>query len=132
MKRLILVLLSYALCGAAEANDVRTIIFVRHGEKASPTGDTKLSEKGLARAHALAESLRDIHFQNIYVSQFIRTQETAAPIAKLQGLTPQTMSTEKVDLLVEALRKTNPATAALVVYHGGNPIPQIVEKLGGT
>ena len=28
--------------------------------------------------------LRDIHLQKIYVSQFVRTQETAAPIAKLQ------------------------------------------------
>ncbi len=92
MKRLILAFVGCALFCAAESRDARTIILVRHGEKASQTGDTKLSEKGLARALALAESLRDIHLQKIYVSQFLRTQETAAPIAKLQGLRVETMS----------------------------------------
>ena len=80
---------------AAPAAAQHTVFLIRHAERAdtspgtSPTmaADPDLSEAGRARAESLAKALKDAHITAIYATEFKRTQQTAAPLAKALGLT---------------------------------------------
>src|SRR6266446_2098902 len=63
-----------------------TILIVRHAEKADATKDPDLSEAGRARSEGLAKTLRDANITAIYATEFKRTQQTAAPLAKALGI----------------------------------------------
>jgi broad specificity phosphatase PhoE len=61
---------------------IKKYYLVRHAEKQDPTNaDTPISVAGQKRAVALKKVLETKHIQNIIVSQFIRTQQTAKPLA---------------------------------------------------
>ena len=70
------------LTAASHAAAQQAVIVVRHAEKADQTPDTALSPKGRARAKALADLLRDAGVTHIVTSEYRRSQETAAPLAK--------------------------------------------------
>ena len=106
-----------------------TVFIVRHAEKADDSKDPELSEAGRARAEALANMLRDSKISVIYTTEFKRTQQTAAPLAKALGLTVTTLPAENQTALIAKLR-TSTATS-LVVGHG-NTIPDIIKALGIT
>jgi broad specificity phosphatase PhoE len=81
----------------AWAADSITLTWVRHGESygnvAGAGIDTKvpgphLTELGEQQAEAIAQQLKDGGYDSIYVSDMIRTHETAAPLATETGLTP--------------------------------------------
>jgi broad specificity phosphatase PhoE len=119
------------LSHASDVTDARTYVLVRHAERSTTDGDTPLSEAGRTRSRILADLLRDVNLQSIYVSQMIRTKETAEPIARLKGLQPESISTTEMDSLVEKLRKTPSGASVLVVHHSGT-LPRIIEKLGAS
>ena len=104
-----------------------TVFIVRHAEKANDSKDAELSEVGRARAEALANMLRDSKISVICTTEFKRTRQTAAPLAKALGLTVTTLPAENQAALVAKLR-TSTATS-LVVGHG-NTIPDIIKALG--
>jgi phosphohistidine phosphatase SixA len=104
-----------------------TVFIVRHAEKADDSKDAELSESGRARAEALANMLRDSKISAIYTTQFKRTQQTAAPLAKALGLTVTTVPAEDEGALVAKLRTST--ANSLVVGHG-NTIPNIIKALG--
>src|SRR5205823_9140645 len=82
-----LLLLSGLFISSAAAQS--TIFIVRHAEKAASGGDNPdLSEAGRARAETLASMLKDAGVSAIYVTEFKRTQQTAAPLAKMLHLDP--------------------------------------------
>ena len=66
-------------------NKVIRLIFVRHGETfsnveksvAGRTTDTDLTEKGIKQAKMVAEQLKGVKFEKIFVSPTLRTQKTA-------------------------------------------------------
>ena len=72
----------------------RTVVhLLRHGEVHNPGGvlygrlpGFRLSEDGLAMAHAAAEALRGADVAEVVASPLQRAQETAAPIAEVFGL----------------------------------------------
>ena len=104
------------------------IFLVRHAEKASGGGnDPELSVAGQKRAEALSEILKDADLTAIFVTEFKRTQETAAPIARATNITPTIVSANDMRSLVEKVR--NVKGNALVVGHG-NTIPNIAKALG--
>ncbi|WP_158249030.1 histidine phosphatase family protein [Mycobacterium sp. ENV421] len=81
----------------AWAADSITLTWVRHGESygnvAGAGIDTKvpgpqLTALGEQQAEAIAQQLKDGGYDSIYVSDMIRTHETAAPLATETGLTP--------------------------------------------
>ncbi|MGY4712396.1 histidine phosphatase family protein [Mycolicibacterium sp. CBM1] len=81
----------------AWAADVITLTWVRHGESTGNVAgagiDTTvpgphLTALGEEQALAVAQQLKDGGYDSIYVSDMIRTHETAAPLATLTGLTP--------------------------------------------
>lgn len=126
MKRFVFcfVLLS-ALASTATAES--TIFIVRHAEKADATKDPDLSEAGRARAEALAQMLRDANITAIYATEFKRTQQTAAPLAKVLGITVTTLPAKDSAALIAKLRASN--GNALVVGHG-DTIPDLIKALG--
>ncbi|PYL68304.1 MAG: hypothetical protein DMF73_18050 [Acidobacteria bacterium] len=129
MKRLASILLIYLLLVAA--GDAAPLIFVvRHAEKATTGGDNPdLSVAGQKRADALARILKDSQITAVFVSEFKRTQETAAPTARAAHLSPIVLPANDVPALVAKLRVLN--GNALVVGHG-NTIPDLMKALGIT
>jgi broad specificity phosphatase PhoE len=121
-------ILSLGLLLAACASAAPVVFIVRHAEKASTGGkDPDLSMEGQKRADALAHILKDSEITSVFVTEFKRTQETAAPAARAARITPTIVPANDIGLLVEKLRalKGN----ALVVGHG-NTIPDLLKALG--
>ena len=128
MKRLIVTLL---LCGlfAASAAAQSTIFIVRHAEKATGGGnDPDLSRAGRARAKSLAGILKEVGITAIYATEFKRTQETAAPLAKIIGIDVVRIPGKSTANLVTKLHNLQ-GNAALVVGHS-NTIPLLIKALG--
>jgi len=103
------------------------IFVVRHAEKSADGNDPDLSAAGQERAEALARIVKDAEITAIFTTEFKRTQETAAPIAKELHVSPTVIPADQIFALVEKLRglKGN----GLVVGHG-NTIPDLVKALG--
>ena len=113
---------------AVEATPV--IFIVRHAEKATTGGnDPDLSVAGQKRTEALARILKDAQITAVFVTEFKRTRETAAPTAKAAHLDPTVVPAKDVAGLVAKLRALS--GNALVVGHG-NTIPDLMKALGIT
>ena len=129
MKHLALIL-SIPVLLVTYANAAPVVFIVRHAEKASTGGkDPNLSVQGQKRADALAHILKDSQITSVFVTEFKRTQETAAPTAKATHLSPAVAPANDVPGLVAQLRALN--GNALVVAHG-NTIPDLIKALGIT
>jgi broad specificity phosphatase PhoE len=129
-----MLLLSAFSC--APKNETITILVVRHAEKAVNQGDDPhLSEAGLARAQALARVAENAHAGAVYVSQFQRTKETAAPLlakhsdVKLNTLPVNLSKTaDYPQVLAKTILSHERGNVVLVVSHS-NLVPGIVEAL---
>jgi broad specificity phosphatase PhoE len=129
VKRLWLILSVFVLMTTA-ADAAPVIVVVRHAEKASTGGnDPELSVAGQKRADALARILKDSQITAVFVTEFKRTQETAAPTARAARLTPTVVPADDIPGLIAKLRALN--GNALVVGHG-NMIPDLMKALGIT
>jgi len=127
MKRVALIL-SILLLLAAAANAAPVIFMVRHAEKANTSDkDPDLSPEGQKRANALAHILKDSQISSVFVTEFKRTHETAAPIATEAHVTPTVVPANDIAGRVGKLRGLN--GNALVVGHG-NTIPDLLKALG--
>jgi len=127
MKHLALIL-SIPLLLVTAANAAPVVFIVRHAEKAGTGGkDPDLSLQGQKRADALAQILKDSQITSVFVTEFKRTQETAAPTARAAHVSPTLVSANDIGALVEKLRALN--GNALVVGHG-NTIPDLLKALG--
>jgi phosphohistidine phosphatase SixA len=114
---------------ASAAAGQTTIFIVRHGEKAASGGnDPDLSKAGRARAESLAAVLKDAGITAIYATEFVRTQATAAPLAKALGLEVMKSSAAETTSLATKLRNLRGGNT-LVVAHS-NTIPSLIKSLG--
>lgn len=121
-------ILSILVLMAAAADAVPVIVVVRHAEKASTGGNNpELSVAGEKRAEALARILKDSQITSVFVTEFKRTQQTAAPTATAAHVSPTIVPAGDTAGLVSKLRALN--GNALVVGHG-NTIPDLVKELG--
>jgi phosphohistidine phosphatase SixA len=108
----------------ADPHPVTTVILVRHAEKASQEDASGLTAAGTERAKELARVLTAVKLDAIYVTQFRRVQDTAAPIAAATGLTTivrNTGATYAADLAKEIL-KDHRGQTVLVVGHSNTTI----------
>lgn len=109
-----------------------TVILVRHAER-PPGTDPDLNAAGLARAESLAVALARTTVDGILQTQFKRTQQTAAPLARAKGLTPVVVTAGGTDAqhaqaVVAALA---PFTGKTAVYVGhSNTVPAVIQALG--
>jgi broad specificity phosphatase PhoE len=127
LKCLVLCLLLLGLI-VSLADAQSTIFMVRHAEKAeSASDDPDLSGAGRARAEALTKMLKDVGIAAIYATEFKRTQQTAAPLAKVLGLEVAIVPGKETTTLSTKLRNLH--ADALVVGHS-NTIPELIKALG--
>jgi 2,3-bisphosphoglycerate-dependent phosphoglycerate mutase len=144
----IIILISVA-AGKIEANapstqdsfKATTVFLVRHAEKATtPPEDPPLTEAGNIRSQQLASVLEQSGIKAIYTSQFLRTKQTAEPIAKSLGITPalipikmnpsnpREISEQSFREIIEKIHE-RAGDAALVVGHS-NTVPEVIKMLG--
>jgi len=120
--------LCISLLAAASADATPVVFIVWHAEKAATGGnDPDLSVAGQKRAEALARILKDSQITTVLVTEFKRTQETAAPTAKEAQLSSVVVPANDVGSLAAKVRGLN--GNALVVGHG-NTIPELMKALG--
>jgi broad specificity phosphatase PhoE len=132
MKRAWLLILCIFLFVSARTPAPTTILIVRHAEKQVNAGDDPhLSDAGVARAQALARAVEHANVDVVYVSQYLRTKETAAPVAAKQIpviVLPVGKSEEYPKLIVNDILTHHSGKVVLVVSHS-NIVPGIVEEL---
>jgi len=135
LKRIALSLL-LACLAVAPAAAQNTIFLVRHAERAdtapgvSPTmgADPDLSEAGRARAESLATVLKDARITAIYVTEYKRTQQTAAPLAKTLGLTVNVVTADAAAVV----KQLQAAKGNVLVIGHSNTVPDVIKGLGVT
>jgi broad specificity phosphatase PhoE len=88
-----------------------------------------LSVAGQKRAEALRRILKDSQITALFVTEFKRTQETAAPTAKAAHVNPPVAPANDVAGLAAKVRALS--GDALVVGHG-KTIPDLMKALGIT
>lgn len=104
-----------------------TIYLVRHAEKATGP-DPVLTPAGLERAKALAIRLGEADLAHIYSSDYARTRQTAAPVAKATALPVELYDPRQLEQFAEQL--IDACGICLVVGHS-NTTPDLVSALGG-
>jgi broad specificity phosphatase PhoE len=139
-KHLVAFLTVCALAVPATAIAQQLVYVVRHAERAdggvpsaqmgAAAPDPPLSEAGRARAEKLASMLSVSGVKAIYVTQFARTQQTAAPLADGLKLKPTVILSGDTPVLVARMKADHPKDIVLVVGHS-NSLPEIIKALGG-
>lgn len=106
------------------------VFLVRHAEKAedSMEMDSRLTEEGTHRAVELARILADAEIDFVHSSDYIRTRNTAAPLAELLELEIELYDTSDLHKLADTIKARG--GRHLVVGHS-NTTPILVEILGG-
>ena len=109
-----------------------TVILVRHAEKGVGT-DPPLTPAGDQRAQELVHVVEQAHIQAIYTTQYLRTKQTAQPLANHLNLTtivvPVTQNIEQhARDVVANILEHDKGKSVLVVGHS-NTVPRIIEEL---
>jgi len=129
-------LVAVILLAGVSAAAQQTVFVVRHAERADGGGagmgsmgstDPELSDAGKVRAQALASALKDAGIKSIYVTEFKRTQQTAAPLAAALGIQATVVPANDLAVLIEKLKAGS--GNALVVGHS-NTVPDVIKQLG--
>jgi broad specificity phosphatase PhoE len=120
-----------------EAQSTTTVMFVRHADTDATMAsgnDAPLNATGSARANLLADFLQDTDVlagvDAIYASPFLRTQQTAAPLAERLGLEVAIAEQDDVVGFMEYVLSEHKGRIALVVTHS-NLLGQLVAELHG-
>lgn len=111
-----------------------TVLVLRHAEKASAGMDPPLSPQGQVRAHELIQVAGKAGVTTIYATQFIRTQQTAQPLAGHLGLNVNVFNVtgdanQYAQDLANHILSEHSGEVVLIVSHS-HTVPLIVEKLG--
>lgn len=130
---LITALVAFLLAAPAAAQ--QSVFLARHAERADTVkgaapkmaSDPDLSEAGRARAASLAVLLKDANITAIYTTEFQRTRQTAAPLAKALGIAPRIVKADDADGLMKAIRSQQ--GNVLVIGHS-NTVPAVIKSLG--
>jgi len=132
MKSTLITLLFSILFGFSQTawcEQSRNIYLLRHAEKIQGgTRDPSLTEVGRSRASNLVEQLKNQSIVAIYSSDYLRTKETAAPLAKHLGLTIQLYDPRKLKAFAKQILSTK---GNIVIVGHSNTTPQLVILLGG-
>lgn len=104
-----------------------TIWLVRHAEKAdTPATNPPLTRLGQQRAKALLRNLGGNKIAAVYITDFIRTAQTAKPVAEKYKLTPHIYNSNDVKSLAAKILQENKGKTVLIVGHSNTIVPTIV------
>jgi len=125
-------LLALTILASCAPKSSDTIIYlVRHAEKITGENvgrDPALTELGHARTQELATLLKNKNIKFVHSSNYIRTRDTAAQLAKIVGVDIDLYNPGVLDDLVVNIKAQS--GNHLVVGHS-NTIPATVSALGG-
>ncbi len=114
----------------ADAPDARTVILVRHAEKAQDDPrDPGLSEVGVRRAAALAALLAGAGVTHVFATDYRRTRDTAGPVAADGALEVASYDPRDPAAVAKRVAELPAGSIALVVGHS-NTTPQLYTALG--
>ena len=113
------------MLGGCCSSTVTTIILVRHAERLNNTDTTPLNPAGFLRAGALKHALDSTTIRAIFVTDKLRTQQTAESTRVAHSLTPIQIPANETPRLVDSLRARSGQTL-LVVGHS-DTVPAIIE-----
>lgn len=128
MKCISLVFMIFLTSMAYAQNNATTIYLIRHSEKADATANTPLSPAGNLRAENWAKHLAGKKIAAVYSTDYNRTLQTAAPIAKQAGVEVQKYSHRDLDL--KKLAAKHKGQIIVIVGHS-NTIPGYVNAAIG-
>ena len=117
---------------AADADMVTTVYVVRHAEKQSAEiggRDPSLTERGRARAEALAAMLGDDDVNAVFATEYKRTQETVEPLAAALGVPVRESQAAQPDALGARILDEFAGATVVVAAHS-NTVPLILAALG--
>jgi phosphohistidine phosphatase SixA len=126
---LVIALFILAACATMTAPQPPPIYVMRHLNTPEGQRDPDLLPEGQRVAAFLPAWFGRQHMRAIYVSDFRRTRQTAAPLAERLGLTPIVYDPADTPGLIARVRAG--PLPALIVGHS-NTVPDIVAGLGGT
>jgi phosphohistidine phosphatase SixA len=126
---LVIALVALVACATTMASGPPPVYVMRHLKTPEGQRDPDLLPEGRRLAAALAGWFGRERPRAIYVSDFRRTRQTAAPLAARLGLTPLVYDPADTPGLVARVRAG--PQPALIVGHS-NTVPEIIERLGGT
>ena len=115
----------------AEKENISVYYFIRHAEKdrSDPTNkNPSLTIQGLERANKWAVFFKDKNIAAVYSTNYIRTQQTALPIAKEQNIEIINYTTK--ELISEKFIANNKGKNIVIVGHS-NTTPELVNILLG-
>jgi broad specificity phosphatase PhoE len=127
-------LLISVLLNAADAA-AQSVFIVRHAERADTAGggpatmgaDPDLSAAGRARAESLAAALKDAGITAIFTTEYKRTQQTAAPLAKALEIEATIVPSKDAAGLAG---KVSAASGNVLVVGHSNTVPDLIKALG--
>ena len=111
---------------------VTVVILVRHAEKNIEPGNSNpsLSPAGQQRAQELVRVLGNADITAIYATQYLRTQQTAQPLATHLSLPVNQGDANNTPDLVRRIKSDNLGGVVFVAGHN-NTVPAIIAALGG-
>lgn len=133
MKRLTLLFLVATFSSSVAAQN-KTIVLVRHAEKAGETamdktGDPDLSPQGQERAKRLVDLVKKYKPHEIYATAYKRVQQTVQPIAEYRHKQIQTYDPLKQNDLIDHIM--NGTTDHFLIAGHSNTVPMLVNALMG-
>ena len=112
---------------ASRRSETTILVLVRHAEK-STGGDPPLTAQGRRRAEKLAKLLQEMQLDEIYASPYVRTEQTAGPVAEAQGLKISAYDPERLEDFLELVKIRNKGERVLIVGHS-NTTPHLLNLL---
>lgn len=107
-----------------------TIILVRHAEKMKDSSDPKLTEEGMNRAENLKNILSSMPIDQVFSTDYNRTQLTATPTANSKKIKIQSYNPRKLKDFGNMLMENYKGKTILVVGHS-NTTPELLNFLMG-
>ncbi len=119
-----------------ESQATTTIIFFRHAEQTShDEADPPLSEAGQRRVAELTRQLVDADvvagIDAIYSTPYIRSLETARPLADRLDLPINTYSADDTEEILDTILKNHKGKIILVIGHSST-LPVLIANLGAS
>jgi broad specificity phosphatase PhoE len=113
----------------AQAQEITTVLVVRHAEKEWEDGDPPLSEVGWQRAEDLLQLTEESGVSVLFGTQYMRTTQTLEPIAAHLDLEILTHDARDSEGLARRILSEHEGEVVLVSGHS-NTVPEIVAALG--
>ncbi|GAA6204595.1 MULTISPECIES: phosphoglycerate mutase family protein [Thalassotalea] len=106
-----------------------TVYLVRHAEKVLTQKNPPLTPCGVKRAEQLSVMLEQAKIKTIYSTKFVRTEQTAAPLAKKLNIQVQSYSPRDLKAFASKIKQAKNNT--VIVGHS-NTTPQLTALIANT